>query len=229
MLSSSRPAPSGRGHHVHPSSAVPHPVAPQPDEELVLLCEAEHAAAFRMLDAGDLRHLIPRLSAHVNAAMELLLRQPGRDPSRRRAADRYQRMSRTLIEVLWTVDRRLTGDGRLSRLAVDDLQQALRLALARHAAAEIALAADATGRLGPLTVSRYARLLARAPHRPHPYLAGHRRIAHRLFRSLALVDAFRDIMDSRRVPTLPAQRSPTRWGTYLTGVQEFVPDPRHEP
>jgi hypothetical protein len=190
--------------------------------DFLAVCRGEHDAAFQLLAAGDTGHLLPRLCAHVNAATEVLSRAAigaaAADPARC-----YLRTNRDLMRVTWALDRRSTGDLRTSGLALTDLRETLEIALLRHVAAEVALVTAAVDAGIPVSPDRYLVARERAPRRPHPYLAGHRRIAHRLFLPGGLADRVRDLMDGRSLQPRPvaAPRPPSRWGTYVTGVQDF--------
>jgi hypothetical protein len=143
----------------------------------------------------------------------------GRERVRAQAAT-----DRRLELALWQLDRRVTGDVQLQRVAVPALVASVRRALDAHAELERSLVTDLAERLTPEQCEQLGQDLAaallRAPTRPHPDTRHGRLIGGLAFWADGVADRIRDSMDSRTVPTprrVPVRRPVTRWGAYALG------------
>lgn len=130
-----------------------------------------------------------------------------------------------LQQALWSLDRRLTGDARLSHVDLERLQDEVLQALDGHARRETALLDALLPQLSEqdqqALADRLAQAVRRAPTRPHPDAPQHGALGLLAFGLDAGVDHLRDTLDSRSWPTPhdpPATRRPGRWGSYLLGV-----------
>jgi hypothetical protein len=164
-------------------------------------------------------------SAHLAAVTRVLhplacrTLPDGRERVRAQAAADHR-----LELALWQLDRRITGDVQLQRVAVPALVAAVRRALDAHAELERSLVADLAERLTPEQREQLGKDLAaallRAPTRPHPDTRHGRLVGGLAFWADGIADRIRDSMDSRTVPTprrLPVRRPMTRWGAYALG------------
>ena len=213
---------------VHPSAG--------PAADLLRDVEHAHRHAGAALDDPALNPLaaVTWGSAHLAAVTRVLhplacrTLPDGRERVRAMAATDHH-----LELALWQLDRRLTGDVQLQRVAVPALVAAARRALDAHAELERALVRDLGERLTAEQRERLgedlAHALLRAPTRPHPDTR-HGRIVGRLaFWADGVVDRVRDSMDSRTVPTphrVPVPRPVTRWGAYALGTAPRTDDRR---
>jgi hypothetical protein len=164
-------------------------------------------------------------SAHLAAVTRVLhplacrTLPDGRERVRAQAAT-----DRRLELALWQLDRRVTGDVQLQRVAVPALVASVRRALDAHAELERSLVTDLAERLTPEQCEQLGQDLAaallRAPTRPHPDTRHGRLIGGLAFWADGVADRIRDSMDSRTVPTprrVPVRRPVTRWGAYALG------------
>jgi hypothetical protein len=146
-------------------------------------------------------------------------------PNGRRRVRSQLACDRRLHLALWRLDRRLTGDANASRHPVGDLEEEVRTAARQHATGELSL----VGQLERLLdveaqralVQRLDDAVLRAPSRPHPNTPHLRLTDGAVFRLDALVDRWRDLMESRPDATprrRRAVRRPGRWGSYLMAM-----------
>ena len=129
-----------------------------------------------------------------------------------------------LQQVLWRLDRRLTGDVHLRSTSVDVLEAEVRRALVEHVTGERSLVAELDAALDPgqrrALDAGLARAMLRGPTRPHPNTPHGRYGSGLVFWFDGVVDRTRDSLDSRIVPTphrTGASRPMTRWGAYALG------------
>lgn len=189
--------------------------------------EHAHRQATVALEATDrgLLDAVGWLCAHL-AAVEravhpVALRGLSDGAERVRA---QRRTAHALQHTLFLLDRRLTGDTRTSRIAVDRLVVRIRQQVDEHSAGEHELTAALAAVL-PEAESRalakaYATASAHAPTRPHPFTPDRRGMRALAFHVDGVVDRVRDLLDNRHAPTRAprrAPRSPGRWGIYLLG------------
>ena len=193
------------------------------------LTDVKHAyeRAFAALDDLDVSSLaaVTWASAHLAAAQKALY-----PVATRTLVDGVDRVrvqlaaDHRLQQVLWQLDRRLTGDVHLSSLSVAVLEAGVRRMLQEHVVGERSLITDLEAVLDvqqrrALGVG-LARAMLRGPTRPHPSTP-HGRFSSRLsFRYDGVLDRARDGLDSRIVPTphrTGASRPMTRWGAYALG------------
>ena len=164
-------------------------------------------------------------SAHLAAVTRVLHPLACRTLSDGRERVRAQSATDRRLELaLWQLDRRVTGDVQLQRVALPALVAAVRRALDAHAEQERALVSDLAERLTPEQREQLGQDLAgallRAPTRPHPDTRHGRLTGGLAFWFDGVADRMRDGMDSRTVPTprrLPVRRPVTRWGAYALG------------
>ncbi len=128
-----------------------------------------------------------------------------------------------LQQALWWLDRRLTGDARVSHHEVEVLERDVLAALPEHVRTEQALLEAMS--LPPadqeVLATRLANALRHSPTRPHPGAPVHGPLARVAFRVDAQADQVRDMLDSRGLPTPhdePRHLVPGRWGSYVIGV-----------
>ena len=191
--------------------------------------EVEHAheRALAALDDPAVSSLaaVTWASAHLAAVQKALYPLAtrtlvdGRDRVRAQLA-----VDHRLQQVLWQLDRKLTGDVHLSPLSVDVLEAEVRRRLQEHVVGEGSLVVELEAVLD-VTQRRalglaLARAMLRGPTRPHPHTR-HGRFSSRLvFWFDGVLDRARDGLDSRIVPTphrTGASRPMTRWGAYALG------------
>lgn len=198
-----------------------------PPTDLVDAIEHAHREAAVALEARDrgLLDAVGWLSAHL-AAVEravhpVALRHLPDGAERLRA---QRATAHALQHTLFLLDRRLTGDTRTSRIAVDRLVVRVREQLDAHTAGEhdllAALAAALPEPRSRTLADAYAAASAHAPTRPHPFTPDRRGLRALAFHVDAVVDRVRDLLDNRRAPTREprrAPRAPGRWGLYLLG------------
>ncbi len=201
--------------------------APVPPSGLVDAIEHAHReASLALARDRSLLDAIGWLSAHLAAveravhpvAWRVLPDGPARVGAQRASAHALQ-------HTLFLLDRRLTGDTRTSRMAVDRLVARVDEELDEHSTDEHHLLAALIAAL-PEAQSRsladaYAAASAHAPTRPHPFNPDHRGLRALAFHVDAVVDRVRDLLDNRRAPTRGPRRpprAPGRWGLYLLGT-----------
>lgn len=195
-----------------------------------ILSEVEHAHwhAAAALDDRDANSLVAVswASAHLAAVERVLYPLAARTlPDGPGRVRRQLAVDHRLQQILWALDRRLTGDIHLGRESVRELEDGVRRRLREHVDAERTLIADLRSALGPERQSavsdELSRAMMRGPTRPHPN-TGHSRLTGGLpFWFGGAVDRVRDALDSRSVPTPhrePVPRPLARWGAYLLGV-----------
>jgi hypothetical protein len=185
------------------------------------LCWAAHS-----LGNGDRRALdaVWWLSTHLAASDKVLHRELSRSAANRPDLRTQRRRARDIEVVLWSVDRRLTGDSRLAGQALEPLIAQLRGRVREYADTEQALLARLTADIGDdrrdELATRYLRAVRHAPTRPHPLMQRMRRLHKALFRLEGVTDHVRDVLDSRHVPQLAPRRARTagRWDHYVLGT-----------
>ena len=164
-------------------------------------------------------------SAHLAAVQKVLYPLAARTvPDGRGRIQAQLAVDHRLQQVLWQLDRRLTGDVHLSSMSVDVLEAEVRRSLQEHTAGERSLVTDLEAVLEPrqrcaLGVG-LARAMLRGPTRPHPYTRHGRFSSGLAFWFDGVLDRARDGLDSRIVPTphrTGASRPMTRWGSYALG------------
>ena len=149
---------------------------------------------------------------------------------------------RALQQALWWLDRRLTGDMRVSSHDVAQLQEDVVVALQEHARQERGLVDELVQHLSEpeqqALAGRLAGALRHAPTRPHPAAPAHGLVGALAFGLDAGADHLRDLLDNRSWPTPHDQAAPRvsgRWGAYLTAApyprapKEQAPDPARRP
>ena len=200
---------------------------PPRDHQATTDVEHAHERAFAALDDLDVSSLaaVTWASAHLAAVQKALYPVAtrtlvdGQDRVRVQLAADHR-----LQQVLWQLDRRLTGDVHLSSMSVTVLEAEVRRMLQEHTAGERSLVTDLEAVLDvqqqrALGVG-LARAMLRGPTRPHPNTP-HGRFSSRLaFWFDGVLDRARDGLDSRIVPTphrTGASRPMTRWGAYALG------------
>jgi hypothetical protein len=200
--------------------------------------EAAHEHVRAALDDAETSSLVAVAWAatHLAAVERTLYPAAARTvPDGRRLVRSQLGCDRRLHQALWRLDRRLTGDANASPRSVDITEDEVRRALRQHAAGERSL----VGQLERLLDVEAQRALAeqlddavlQAPSRPHPNTPHLRLTGGALFKLDALVDRWRDLMESRPESTprrrRPARR-PGRWGSYLMAMPYPDPDPQPE-
>ena len=203
------------------------------DQQAPIDVEHAHERAFAALDDLDVSSLVAVIwaSAHLAAVQKSLYPVAtrtlvdGQDRVRVQLAGDHR-----LQQVLWQLDRKLTGDVHLSPLSVDVLEAEVRRTLQEHVVGERSLVTDLVAVLDvqqrcALDVG-LARAMLRGPTRPHPNTP-HGRFSSRLtFWYDGVLDRVRDGLDSRIVPTphrTGASRPMTRWGAYALGSPDSRP------
>lgn len=204
---------------VHPSAG--------PARDLLRDVEHAHRHAGAALDdpARNPLAAVTWGSAHLAAVTRVLhplacrTLPGGRERVRAQAAT-----DRRLELALWQLDRRLTGDVQLQRVAVPALVSAARRALDAHVEQERSLLSELFEHLSPEQREQVgedlARALLRAPTRPHPDTRHGRLVGGLAFWADGIADRVRDSLDSRTVPTprrIATPRPMTRWGAYALG------------
>ena len=195
-----------------------------PAQDLLRDVEHAHANAAAALDDPAQTPLaaVTWGSAHLAAQTQRVLHPlacrtlpDGRERVRAQAAT-----DRRLELALWQLDRRLTGDVQLQRIAVPPSSRpsAGRSTPTPSRSASCSATCRSTSRRSSARSSSQAleRWLLRAPTRPHPD-THHGRLP---FWVDGIADRVRDSMDSRTVPTprrVPMRRPVTRWGAYALG------------
>lgn len=197
------------------------------DQRLPLDVEHAHERASAALDdpAASSLVAVTWASAHLAAVQKVLYplairRLPGgRDRVHTQLA-----VDHRLQQVLWQLDRRLTGDVHLRSTSVDVLEAEVRRALHEHAVGERTLVTDLEGVVEPrqrrALADGLATAMLRGPTRPHPHTPHGRYGAGLVFWFDGVLDRARDGLDSRIVPTphrTGASRPMTRWGAYAMG------------
>ena len=197
------------------------------DQRTPIDVEHAHERAFDALDDPAVSSLvaITWASAHLAAVQKVLYPLATRLlPDGRDRVDAQLAVDHRLQQVLWQLDRRLTGDVHLLSMSVDVLEAEVRRTLLEHTAGERSLVTD----LEAVIESRQRRALAdglatamlRGPTRPHPNTRHGRYAGGLAFWFDGVLDRVRDGLDSRIVPTphrTGAARPMTRWGAYALG------------
>jgi hypothetical protein len=164
-------------------------------------------------------------SAHLAAVERVLYPVLARTlPDGRERIHAQVDIDHRLQNVLWLLDRLLTGDVHLRGASAQGLEDDLRRGLREHAEGERSLLASLQKVHGPEQQrelsERLNSALLRGPTRPHPHTPHGRLIGGLPFWFGGVVDRVRDTMDSRSVPTphrTPVPRPMTRWGAYALG------------
>ena len=201
-------------------------VQPSEDRDLVSAVEHAHQAALAVLDDPQASSLgaVAWLSVHLAAVDQVLYRKAERVlPEGAVRVARQRRADHRLVQALWRLDRRLTGDVHQGAVPVARLEREVRDLLATHTEGEHdvlrALSATLDGGEVQALVADLQRSALRGPTRPHPDLPHGRRTSWAVCWVEGVVDRARDLMDSRPVPTPtrpPVLRRVTRWGAYGT-------------
>ena len=207
---------------------------PPADDDLLRAVEHAHQSALAVLDDPDRSSLgaVTWLSVHLAAVDRVVYRAAERAaPAGAARLPRQRHTDHQLVQALWRLDRRLTGDVHHGAVPVPELEREVRDLLASHAAGEhqvlqaLSTALD-HDRLRSLADDLQKAML-RCPTRPHPDVP-HNRVTARVVSWVeGVVDRARDLMDSRSIPTpRPAPVLPpvTRWGTYGTAMPSW-PEP----
>lgn len=197
------------------------------DHKVLIDVEHAHERASAALDEQGVSSLaaVTWASAHLAAVQRTLYPLAagtltgGPDRVRSQLA-----VDHRLQQVLWQLDRRLTGDVHLSSLSVAVLEAEVRHTLQEHTAGERSLVTDLEAVLDAKQQRALGialdRAMLRGPNRPHPNTR-HGRFSGRLaFWFDGVLDRARDGLDSRVVPTrhrTGASRPMTRWGAYALG------------
>lgn len=201
---------------------------PVSDSPLRQELELPHDTARAVLEdpEGNPLVAVAWCSTHLAAVARVL--HPAARHGRPHVQDRLHELlaaDHALQQALWSLDRRLTGDARVSGLELDRVRLDVLHALDAHVRREHAfldvllpqLSAQDQGSLA----ERLADAVRRAPTRPHPDSPHHGALGLLAFGVDAGVDHVRDLLDSRSWPTphdQRAARAPGRWGSYLLGV-----------
>jgi len=150
----------------------------QPDEGQRVPIDVEHAheRAFAALDdpAANSLVAVTWASAHLAAVEKVLYPLAARTlPGGRDRVRAQVAVDHRLQQVLWQLDRRLTGDVHLRAIPVDVLEAEVRRALHEHATGERSLVTDVQAVLRPrqrrALDDGLARAMLRGPTRPHPH------------------------------------------------------------
>lgn len=200
--------------------------------ELAELVERHHDAAARALrDPGQSLDAVAWISAHLAAVDRVLYPAVRRgQPNGRRVLRAQCSTDRRLLDAVWRLDRRLTGDGRNASLTLPAALASVQQHLDDHSAGERRLL-DAVADLDEATrrgvVTRLREMTERAPTRPHPLAPHAPGVATLAFRIDALVDGVRDALDARHIPVPRRRRrprAPGRWGLYALGAANLYPE-----
>jgi hypothetical protein len=144
------------------------------------------------------------LSTHLAAADRVLYRELWKTREDRAAIDAQRRFARGVESALWTIDRRLTGDGRLAGQAIEPLTAHLRALVREYTVGERQLLQRLSDSASEEQLDRlarkYATAVGRAPTRPHPVVQRTRTLRWFSFRLVGRIDHLRDSLDSRHVP-----------------------------
>lgn len=212
---------------------------PEPPSVHDLAGAVEHAhdAALAALDdpQRDSLGAVTWLSVHLAAVDRVVYRAAERavpDGAARIAEQR--RADHRLVEALWRLDRRLTGDVHQGAVPVATLEQEVRDLLAAHTAGEREVLQGLSAVLDDDALQALSgdlqQAMLRSPTRPHPDVPHGRRTSGVVSWLEGVVDRVRDLLDSRSVPTPhrePVLPRVTRWGTYGTaGTARPGPDER---
>lgn len=193
-----------------------------------------HGPALEALDGdGSSLVAVTWLAAHL-AAVDRILHPAIRHhlPEGRDRVRLLRGRDHRLQQMLWRLDRCLTGDLHQGAWSVQSVEQEVRDLLESHAAAEHRATAELEEVLSEpdcaVLTGRLAMAMLRAPTRPHPSTP-HLPFAGALtFRVEALADRGRELMDNRSIPVPHRERPPvplSRWGSYLT-ASPYPPAPR---
>lgn len=197
------------------------------DHALPIDVEQAHLSALSALDDPGVSSLVAVTwaSAHLAAVQKVLYPLTSRTVVGSQDRVRAQlAVDHRLQQVLWQLDRRLTGDVHLSSLSVALLEAEVRSTLQEHAAGERSLLSDLESVLEPrqrrALDAGLARAMLRGPTRPHPHTPHGRHGGSLAFWFDGVLDRARDGLDSRIIPTphrTGASRPMTRWGAYALG------------
>lgn len=205
-------------------TTIPVPLDPALRREL----DEPHQAALAALRDPDANHLaaITWCSTHLAAVARVL--HPAVTRTLPHGHERLHgaiAADHALQQALWWLDRRLTGDARVSAHDVAGLEDDVATALMEHAREEHDLVVELVQHLSPseqrVLAARLAKAVRRGPTRPHPTAVAHGPMSALAFGLDAGADHLRDLLDSRSWPTphdAPPARPPGRWGAYLLGV-----------
>lgn len=150
-------------------------------------------------------------------------------PDGRRAVRAHLMNARRLERSMFEMEQILWGDARAPRIPLETLQRRLVAEMTRHREDEERMLAVLDGTLSVDERSALAAKLQHAtryaPTRPHPCAVRRLGWTHILYRTVAGIDHFRDVLASRGVadPTYVRrhQRPVGLWGSYIRG--EMLP------
>lgn len=144
------------------------------------------------------------LSTHLAAADRVLYRELWKMHEARAAITAQRRLARAIESALWTMDHRLTGDGRLAGQPIEPLTAKLRALVRDYTAGERQLLQHLSDSASAEQLDRLARkytaAVSQAPTRPHPLAQRTRPLRRFSFRMVGRIDHLRDSLDSRHVP-----------------------------
>lgn len=197
------------------------------DQRTPIDVEHAHERASDALDDPAVSSLVAVTwaSAHLAAVQKVLYPLATRLlPDGRDRVDVQLAVDHRLQQVLWQLDRRLTGDVHLRSMSVDVLEAEVRRTLLDHTAGERSLVTDLDAVIEPrqrrALADGLATAMLRGPTRPHPNTRHGRYAGGLAFWFDGVLDRARDGLDSRIVPTphrTGASRPMTRWGAYALG------------
>ena len=210
---------------------------PSDDRELVCAVERAHEAALAVLDdpGKDSLGAVTWLSVHLAAVDRVVYRAAERAvPGGAARVTRQRQTDHRLVQALWRLDRRLTGDVHQGAVPVAALEREVRDLLTAHCEGERAVLQELSAVLDDARLQALAgdlqKAMLRCPTRPHPDVPHGRRTSGLVSWVEGVVDRARDLLDSRSVPTPhrePVLPRVTRWGTYGTaGTSRPLPDER---
>lgn len=203
--------------------------ATEAPQSLLAATDRVHCWAEQALDASDRVRLdaIWWLSTHLAATAKVVHPVARRAlPNGRLLVARRCVLMREMVDVLWALDRRLTGDSRSTRRSPEELLARLRALLPSSVAAERKLVGELELVLSPTEMGelhrRYTAAVQHGPTRPHPLLPAGGRLHAWTFRLEGGIDHLRDAMDNRHIPIQRGRRplQPTLWSQYLLGTAE---------
>jgi hypothetical protein len=207
----------------------PHTAVSERPPSLRAATDRVHCGVEQALDARD-RSILDAvwwLSTHLAATARVVHPVACRVlPAGRQQEARRRASARSVLQLLWALDRSLTGDGRSIRRSPDSLLTQLRPLLRESAAAERELLSELEAVLSPQELEtlyvRYRRAVQHGPTRPHPLAPTGGRLHALMCRLEGDIDRLRDAMDNRHIP-IQRDRRPritSPWGQYLLGTVE---------
>jgi hypothetical protein len=152
------------------------------------------------------------LSTHLAAADRVLYRELWKMRDQRAEIASQRRLARAIESALWSIDRLLTGDGRLAGRALEPQIVHLRALVHEYTVGERRSLERLSDRTSQERLDRLAREYAvavgQAPTRPHPLTQRTRVLRRFSFRLVGRVDHLRDSLDSRHVPRRKRRTTP---------------------